>query len=145
MANNFQQGYYNPKHPQKYVGNVDKIIYRSSWELQMNQFLDNNPNVLHWSSEEIAIPYVKPTDQKIHRYYPDYWVQYVNSAGKVIQEILEVKPAAQLTQSKSRNPKTKLYENLTFAINSAKWEQAKKWCDDKGIKFRLITERDIFR
>jgi hypothetical protein len=73
-ANN-NQGYFKPRHPEKYVGDVNKIRFMSSWELQADKFLDDNPNVLRWSSEEIVIPYVKPTDGKVHRYYPDYWVE----------------------------------------------------------------------
>ena len=145
MANNFKQGYFTPKHPEKYVGNVNKIRYMSSWELQTNNFLDGNPNVLQWASEEIAIQYIKPTDNRIHKYYPDYWVKYVNNAGQVVQEILEIKPAQQCKQSRSRNPKTRLYESLTFAVNTAKWEAAQKWCKDHGMVFRLVTETSIFK
>ena len=27
----------------------------------------------------------------------------------------------------------------------AKWEALKKWCKDKGLYFRVVTEKDIFR
>ncbi len=145
MAQQFLQGYFTPKHPEKYVGDVNKIKYRSSWELQTNQFFDNNPNVLKWASEEIAIKYIKPTDNRVHTYWPDYWISYVNREGKVIQELIEVKPISQTKLSKSRNPKTKLYENLTFAVNTCKWEAAKKWCDERGIIFRVVTEHSIFK
>ncbi len=145
MAKNFKQGYYTPKHPEKYVGNVEKIRYMSSWEKQTNDFLDNNPNVLRWSSETLVIPYVKPTDNCIHKYLVDYWVEYVNAKGEVIQEALEVKPASQTKPSKSRNPRTKLYENVQYAVNVAKWQAAQKYCSDRGIIFRVVTENSIFK
>jgi hypothetical protein len=105
-ANN-NQGYFKPRHPEKYVGDVNKIRFMSSWELQADKFLDDNPNVLRWSSEEIVIPYVKPTDGKVHRYYPDYWVEYRNKHGDVVSEIWEVKPETQTKPPKTRGKKKK--------------------------------------
>ena len=111
----------------------------------MNKFLDNNPNVIHWSSEPIAIPYVKPTDGKVHRYYPDYWVEYRNKRGELIQEIFEVKPKKQTKRSRTRNPKSKLYEDITFAINVAKWQAAQEFCKSRGMNFKIITETSLFK
>ena len=141
----YQQGWFTPKHPEKYVGNVSRIRYMSSWELKMHEFLDNNPNVLQWSSESIAIKYLKPTDHRVHKYYPDYWVKYKNKKGVVVQEIIEVKPAHQLRQTRKRSPKTRLYEQVTYAINVAKWQAAQRFCDKYGMKFRIITENEIFK
>ena len=141
----YQQGWYTPKHPEKYVGNVERIRYMSSWELKMHQFLDNNPNVLQWSSETIAIPYLKPTDKRVHKYYPDYWVKYRNKQGKIVQEIIEVKPEKQTRPTRTRNHKRRLYEQVTYAINIAKWGAAQRFCDKYGMKFRLVTENQIFK
>lgn len=141
----YKQDYYVPKNPQKYKGDVTKIFYRSSWELKFNQFLDNNPNVLEWSSETIVIPYVKPTTGRVHRYFPDYWVMYRNKDGQIIEEVIEVKPMAQTRRSRRRNPKHKLYEDLQYAVNTAKWQAAQKWCNERGIRFRIVTENGIFK
>lgn len=140
----FLQGRYIPKNPEKYVGDLNKIVYRSSYELQMHQFLDNNTKVLKWASEEIVIPYFYIVDGRMHRYFPDYWVQYQNMKGEVITELLEVKPLAQ-TKPPRKNSKYALYEQATYAKNVCKWTAAKKWCDERGWKFRIITERSIFR
>lgn len=147
MARGFRQGRYQPKNPQKYKGNVDNIVYRSSWELSFCQFLDHNPNVLQWASEEIAIPYIKPTDGKVHRYFPDFWIKYKNKKGQIIQEIVEIKPESQ-TKSPSRRGKRKkqqLYESVTYAINIAKWKSATQFCNKYGMKFRLLTEGQMFK
>jgi len=141
----FKQGYYTPKNPEKYTGDVTKIRYMSSWELNFNHFLDNNPNILRWSSEEIAIPYVKPTTGRVHRYFPDYWIEYKDAEGNLKQEIIEVKPLQQTRRTRSKNPKTKLYEDIAYAINIAKWQSAKLFCDKYGITFRIMTEREIFK
>ena len=55
-------------------------------------YCDNNPNILEWGSEEIIIPYKSPLDKKVHRYFPDFFIKYKNSSGKIIREIIEVKP-----------------------------------------------------
>lgn len=140
----FKQGYFTPKNPHKYIGDVTKIRYMSSYEYEMHQFLDNNPNVLRWGSEIICIPYVKPTDQRVHKYYPDYYVEYRDRQGHVHKEVLEVKPHAQ-TKRPRANSKHALYENLTLAVNVAKWQAAQTWCAERGIAFRIITERNIFK
>lgn len=75
MANH---GFFRPRYPEKYSGDVNNIQFRSSWEAAFMQFADLNPNVTKWGSEEIAIPYIKPTDSKIHRYIPDFWMEVVN-------------------------------------------------------------------
>jgi len=145
MAFNYRQGYYTPKNPEKYVGKADKIRYMSSWEYDLDRFLDGNPNVLEWSSEPIGIPYLKPTDGRIHKYYPDYWVKYKNTKGEIIQEILECKPHAQTIQPRNTRNKRNLYEQVTYAINVAKWQACQAWCDAHGIKFRIVTEKSLFR
>lgn len=144
MTTTFKQGYFIPKNPDKYVGGVDKIRYLSSWEYELDKFFDGNPNVLQWSSEPVAIPYIKPTDKRVHKYYPDYWVKYRTADGTIVQEILECKPLAQTKQPRGTG-KYKLYEQITYAINVAKWQACQSWCDVHGMKFRIITERSIFR
>lgn len=140
----FKQGYYHPKHPEKYIGDVNHIVYRSSWELKFNQFLDNNPNVLQWGSEIVVIPYVKPTDGKMHKYYVDYFIKYRDVHGNEQTELIEIKPKSQVNQpSKRRNQQ--LYEAITFAINQSKWAAATKFAESRGWKFRIITEQELFR
>lgn len=140
----FKQGYYIPKNPDKYVGDVTKIRYMSSYELSVHKFFDNSTRVIRWSSEEIVIPYVKPTDGRVHKYYPDYWVEYVTSDGEIKQEIIEVKPSTQ-TRMPRANSKGRLYEQLNFAINTAKWEASKRWCQQHNMEFRILTEQGIFK
>lgn len=141
----FQQGYYKPIHPEKYIGDINKVRFMSSYELKFDRFLDNNPNVLKWSAEPFSIPYLKPTTGRIHKYFPDYYVEYKNKFGEIIKEVIEIKPKGQTTRSKAKNPKSRLYEDLTFAVNTAKWTHAEKWCAERGLKFRVFTELSIFK
>lgn len=141
------QGLYKPRHPEKYRGDITKIRFMSSWELHMDKFLDNNPNILRWSSEAFAIPYVKPTDGKVHKYWPDYWVEYRNKHGEIVQEVWEVKPESQTKQPKTRGKKkkTQIRESINYAVNVAKWEAATQFCSKYGMKFRIISENAMFK
>lgn len=142
-SSRFRQGYFTPTNPDKYVGDVTKIRYMSSWELQTNEFLDGNPHILKWASEEIAIPYIKPTDGKVHKYYVDYWIQYRSKSGEIITELVEVKPKSQ-TQPPRKNHKHYLYEQLQYAVNIEKWKAAAAFAEKRGWRFRVITEKSIF-
>lgn len=139
----YRQGAYKLRHPEKYVGDPTKVYYRSSWELQLHKFFDNNPNILEWISEGFAIPYVKPTTGKVARYFPDYWIKYKDKNGNIKQEILEVKPDTQVNVRKRKRLTEQ--EKLTYAVNVAKWKAATQFCQKRGIKFRLLTENEIFR
>lgn len=140
----FKQGYYNPKHPEKYIGDINKIMFRSSWELNLHQFFDNNTQVMRWGSEIIAIPYIKPTDNKLHNYYPDYYVEYLKPNGILVREVIELKPLSQTKPPKTKG-KSRLYEQVTYAINVAKWKACQVWCEQNDIGWRIVTEQSIFK
>jgi len=147
MARRVRQGKYTLIHPEKYNGNPNNVRYMSSWELNFHKFLDNNKNILEWSSEEIKIPYLKPTTGRVHMYLPDYWVKYVTTNGELVEEIIEVKPdkETRAPRGTGKNKKTQLYEQLTWAVNDAKWKAAELYCKTKNIKFRIITEKHLFK
>lgn len=130
---------YKPKNPNKYIGNIDSIICRSLWERNVCKFLDENTNIIKWSSEEIAIPYISPIDGKIHTYYPDFVVQFYNN-NKINNWILEVKPKKQtlLKENASKAEKT------IWAINNAKWKAAMTYCQKNNMEFKILTEKELF-
>ncbi len=86
------KGRFIPNNPKKYNGDPNHIIYRSSWEVRVMKYLDENPNVIWWASEELPIPYRSPVDNRIHRYFPDFIVKVRRKDGLVMTYILEVKP-----------------------------------------------------
>lgn len=135
------KGKFTPKNLGKYVGNVDKIIWRSSWELRFCQFCDNNPHILRWSSEELFIPYIKPTDGRMHKYYPDFFIEFRDAKGVLRREIIEIKPHKEAV----RKRKMSTYDRITLAINEAKWEAAVQFCEARKLQFRVITEKSLFR
>ena len=96
-------GKYKPVHPKKYVGNASQIIYRSLWERKLMVYCDHNDKVLEWGSEEVIIPYLSPWDNKIHRYFPDFYMKVKQASGKTKKFIIEVKPKYQC-KSPPKNP-----------------------------------------
>ena len=106
---------------------------------------DKNRNVLEWSSEEHIIPYKDPVQKKWRRYFPDFYMKVKEANGKIQSYLVEVKPKKQTECPKPRRVKTKAYlsEVMTYATNSAKWEAAIEYCDDRKWKFKLITEREL--
>ena len=68
------RGKYYPSFPRKYKGDPTNIIYRSLWERKFMVYCDKNTNILEWASEEIAIPYRSPIDNRVHRYFPDFYM-----------------------------------------------------------------------
>ena len=68
------KGKYKVKNPEKYKGDPTNIIWRSLWERKYMKYLDGNPNILEWSSEEFFIWYKSPIDNRQHRYFPDFFL-----------------------------------------------------------------------
>lgn len=138
-------GKFSPKNTNKYLGDPTNIWYRSLWERRVMVHLDDNPNVVQWSNEEIVIPYLSPIDNRIHRYFPDFFVRVKNKDGTHESFILEVKPESQSLPPKKRSRITKAYiqEVMTYGVNEAKWNAADHYCKDRNWKFKVITERDL--
>jgi hypothetical protein len=141
----YLQGKFSPRNPSKYVGDINSIFYRSSWERRAMVYFDNNENVLQWSSEEIIIPYVSPLDKKIHRYFPDFLIKVKQKEGIIKTFLIEVKPFKQTQQPEVGKKVTKRYitEIATWGVNDAKWKAAKEYCADRNWEFVLITEKEL--
>ena len=133
------KGRFKPQNPKKYKGDPNNVIYRSSWELRVMKYLDNQPKVEWWASEEMFVRYKSPIDERIHRYYPDFVVK-----TKEKTFMLEVKPFHQ-TQKPKQKRKTKkfLQEAATYAVNQQKWRAADIFCQEHGWLFKIVTEKDL--
>lgn len=128
------------KHPEKYIGNKTPI-YRSSWEWHFMRFCDTNPSIHKWASEAISIPYRDPTSGRSTIYVPDFFIQYVDKTGKLLVELIEIKPASQSILERVGKSKV---NQIQYIKNQAKWAAANAWCKQQGIKFRVVNENDIF-
>jgi hypothetical protein len=140
MSLKFAQGPYTPKNPEKYIGS--KVPYcRSSWETAFCMFCDNNPAVESWASEPIKIPYKDPLTGKQTVYVPDFLIKYSDKNQKFHVEMIEIKPSNQMMLERvGKNP----YNQAQYVKNMAKWQAAGEYCKQRGIKFRVINESDIF-
>jgi hypothetical protein len=136
----FARGKYIIKHPEKYVG-TKSPIYRSSWEHTFMTFCDNNKSVQKWASEAVQIPYRDPLTNRQTVYVPDFFIQYVDKQGRVLTELIEIKPASQTLLERVGKNK---YNQAQFVKNQAKWASASLWCKQQGIKFRILNENDLF-
>jgi hypothetical protein len=147
------KGKFKPVNPEKYRGDPGNVVYRSSYEFKFFRVLDMHPDVEWWQSEEFSIPYVSPIDGKVHRYFPDVLVSYrkQNSNESTIV-LIEIKPNSQTKtpdiSKKNNTPSGRvsrryLNEVKTYGINTAKWEAAKKYCDERGWQWRIMTEKEL--
>ena len=136
----FAQGRFEMKNPEKYVGTKTPLS-RSSWEWVFMRMLDEHPGVQNWASESIQIPYRDPLTGKSTIYVPDFFIVYIDKNKKKHAEVVEVKPA---NQTLRENVGKSRYNQEKYIKNLAKWEAAAAWCKQKGIKFRVVNEGDIF-
>lgn len=139
------RGFYKVENPKKYLGNVQNVVFRSSWELKFMKWCDANSNVLEWGSEELAIPYISPVDKRIHRYFVDFYMKIKDVSGQTNKYLVEIKPAKFLIPPKQPKRQTKRFINevVTYSINQAKWKFAEEFCKDQGWKFIILTEKDL--
>jgi len=141
MSLKFSQGAYSVKNPEKYIGQGTPR-YRSSWEFTFMTFCDNNPSIQQWSSESIKIPYKDPLTGKHTVYVPDFLISYIDKNMKKHVEVIEIKPVNQTLKEKvGKN----VYNQAQYVKNMAKWGAASAWCQQQGIKFRIVNEEDIFQ
>jgi len=145
------------------------VIYRSSWELTFCKWCDECEEVLMWASEPIGIKYLNPVKNmdyclkyglnpndphnwKEATYYVDFWIEVKDDSmpdGKK-RIFVEVKPNAEsvmppaLSESASLKDRKK-YNKLAKAYleNQAKWASAKKYVEERGAFFTVITEKTI--
>ena len=93
--------------------------------------------VEQWGSECTCINYFNPVDQKNHRYFPDFVVQMNDGAVMIV----EIKPENQTKTPDCENS----WAMRTYAVNSAKWKEINRLCEEKGYKFCILTEHTICR
>ena len=112
---------------EKYQGAPTNVIYRSLWERKFMKWCDLSESVIKWGSEETVVPYVSPLDNKIHRYFIDFYVQLRDKDGILKSYLVEVKPK-KYTKPPKTNPKRKtrawFSEVKNWGVNEAKWKAA---------------------
>lgn len=139
----FKNGFFKPTNPHKYVGDVNNIIYRSSWERRVCVWFDKNPSVVCWNSESLVIPYFDIGDKKMHNYHTDFVAKMLSRDGTYKTYVIEVKPEKETLPPKTKNQKKLLREVPIYVKNQCKWAAAEAYCKSKGAIFIIITEYDL--
>lgn len=150
------KGRFKPKNPQKYKGDPTKVIYRSLWELKVFRRCDEHPDIIWWQSEELAIPYRNPAKNKgtggPARYFPDIIYKMKTGENTTETVMVEIKPKSQTkppsTSKKFNTPTGRvsrryLNESIAYAVNEAKWRAAERYCQERGMRFMIMTEDHI--
>ena len=141
------RGYYKIKDLKKYKGDPTKCIYRSLWERKFMIYCDNNPSIIQWASEELAIPYYSQVDKKMHKYYIDFWIKVKQKDNVIKHFLIEIKPEKQTKkpERKSKREKRYLNEMVQWETNTAKWNAAQEFCNKNNIEFLILTEKQLFQ
>ncbi len=162
----YQQGYFQPTNPEKYIGDVTQIIYRSSWEKRFCQWANDHPNIVKWGSENFKIPYENPVAKMvngqyvsaINNYYVDFFIT-IKKDDKLTTWLCEVKPKNQvpttaqferlsrmINEGNKTEKKIKRYnhELKTLLVNRAKFLAAMKFAEARGCKFCVCDENFLF-
>jgi hypothetical protein len=103
-----------------------RVYFKSSWERNLIEKLEADPRVISFQYEPFAIPYYRQEGERLNlrHYVPDFLVQYATPDLKNV--LYEVKPSC-FVESK---------------INLAKFEAARRHCDEYGYEFRVLTEKE---
>jgi len=132
----WHQGIVDPKKLTKYYDSCknEPVIFRSGLEYQFIQFCENSPTVKKWASEVLSIKYYSRLDGKECNYYPDYVIE--NSKG--VRCVVELKPYNQTVKPDMTDSQ---WLKEQWIKNVDKWNAAKKFCENNGLKFIIITEK----
>jgi hypothetical protein len=109
-----------------------------------------NKNVTLWGSEVFEIPYIYEIDQKLHRYYPDFYLEMIDSNKKLSKFLIEIKPKKQMSKPiPPKNKTEKAIKNYNYAMceyikNMNKWKHARMFCEARDTKFKVLNEDIIF-
>ena len=145
MYKGIYKGRYRVINTSKYKGDIQEVVYRSSWELKFMKWCDTNPSVLEWGSETVIIPYRSPVDNKFHRYFVDFYIKVKSKDNKITTYLVEIKPERFTKPPEIPQKKTKKFidEVFQYGTNQAKWKAANEFCLDRNMKFLVLTENDL--
>lgn len=141
-----KQGYYNPVNPLKYLGPVDRIIYRSSLEREFMVECDTNPQIIRWQSEPdfLNIKYINPFKRKMSTYYPDFYIQFHSKTKGLLHLVIEIKASNMMEIPKGGVGKMANFVKMSYVINQAKKQAAEKICASKGMIYLVMTDKSAF-
>lgn len=150
LKSKHREGYYSVLNKDKYLGDLNKVIFRSSYEETLFKELDLDPAVLYWVAEppELKIRYWNPVKLRWAFYFPD--VMCVKRHGdRQVKCLIEIKPKSKLKLPV--RPKTNDQKKLAsfqkkmadYMVIDAKRKSAVEFCKQKGMLYVFITEDTV--
>jgi AAA+ ATPase superfamily predicted ATPase len=109
------------------------------------KWCDQNISVQEWGSETVIVPYISPLDKKVHRYFVDFYIKIKDKNGGIQKYLVEIKPERYTKPPSIPERKTKKFidEVFQYGVNEAKWKAAFEFCQDRNMKFMVLTEKDL--
>ena len=151
LNNKYNQGKYQLRNPDKYKGDPNDVVYRSSWEFAFCSYLDNNESIIKWACEQPIVTY-QDLRGKVHRYYVDFYYEKLTNDVNGIQKVMvEIKPKTELFPPKRpKNETAKALENYEYGVrthikNKLKWSAAEEYAKKRGMEFIIITEYHLIK
>ena len=162
-----KQGYYKVQNKEKYVGDPELVIYRSSWEFAFCKYCDASPSVKRWSSEPVSIPYYdrvskleecaklgldpnNPSNWEVKNYNTDFWYEVDNGRDKLERIFIEIKPSYKLKKPIPPSKDAPLKDQRKFVkaakeylTNEAKFAALKEWAQQHDAAFYVFTEHTL--
>jgi len=99
------------------------VKYMSSYELRFIELLEDDPDVITYISQPLGISYMR-LDGSIHKYYPDFLVEYSDGSHALI----EVKP----------------YDLVDTELNKLKFAVGEAYAYKHGWNWSVITEYELW-
>ena len=120
-----------------------RLIFRSNWEVKFAHFLDNNNNVKYWKNDFLIKFKDRFIDQKIHKYYVDFYVEMMNNDILLI----EIKPMDSLKRRvETKSVRYKVIHDSNYKKNLCKFESVNLLCKRNKWKFYLCEfKNNIFK
>ncbi len=132
---------YRVRNREKYMGDPGNVIARSGWERAAFIWLEDNPRVKKWASENVIVPYVNPIDKKQHKYIMDLMVLWTDGTVSIV----EIKPKRQTKPPAPQKRHTKKYirEAYEYVKNQCKWEAAARLAKTRKWRFEIWHEENM--
>ena len=151
---------FTPTNKEKYLGNIKKILTRSTWELALCKWCDRNEHICKWSLENVIVKYYDELTYKDRRYIVDFYIE-TTDGEKLLVEVKphrETKPPQRFS-NQHKELKEILYEApnsynhpslqkkyrrlITYLKNQAKWKAAAIYAEERNWKFVVWTEHQF--
>lgn len=141
---NCHRGYFKPRNPSKYVGNLDGIEFKSGLELAAFRQIDHHSSVVQWSVESVKVPY--RFKGRSHHYIVDIWMKVLTRDGSYKEYLVEIKHTKNIKKPSYNKRRTKTFDKnlLEWERNQAKWKSATNYANKRNMKFTLLTEEKIY-